>query len=100
MSEKRIKQSILVGALTSSFGIFISKTLGLIYITPLNALAKEGNMYFYSITYTYYDLLLKISSAGIPFAIAALVARYYAKEDYKTILLVKKMGISIIMALS
>lgn len=100
MSEKRIKQSILVGALTSSFGIFISKALGLIYITPLNAMAGEGNMYFYSITYTYYDLLLKISSAGIPFAIAALVARYYAKEDYKTVLLVKKLGTSIIMALS
>lgn len=100
MSEKRIKQSVLVGALTSSFGIFISKALGLLYLTPLNALAGESNMSFYSITYTYYDLLLKISSAGIPFAIAALVARYYAKEDYKTVLLVKKLGVSIIMALS
>ena len=56
MSEKRIKQSVLVGALTSSFGIFISKALGLLYLTPLNALAGESNMSFYSITYTYYDL--------------------------------------------
>lgn len=102
MSQKneRLKQSVLVGALTSSFGIFISKALGLIYYSPLSAIAGEDNMAFYSITYTYYDLLLKISSAGIPFAIAALVARYYAKEDYKTVLLVKKIGTSIIMALS
>ena len=100
MSKKPVKQSLMVAALASSFGIFISKTLGLLYYSPLSALAGESNMAFYSITYTYYDILLKISSAGIPFAIAALVARYYVKEDYKTVLLVKKLGISLIMGLS
>lgn len=100
MNNKKMKQSVLIGALTSSFGIFVSKALGLLYYTPLSALAGEGNMAFYSIVYTYYDLLLKVSSAGIPFAVAALVARYFAKEDYKTAMLVKKMGISLIMGLS
>ncbi|MBR3227535.1 MAG: oligosaccharide flippase family protein [Erysipelotrichaceae bacterium] len=100
MSKKPVKQSLMVAALASSFGIFVSKALGLLYYSPLSALAGESNMAFYSITYTYYDLLLKISSAGIPFAIAALVARYYVKEDYKTVLLVKKLGISLIMCLS
>lgn len=57
-------------------------------------------MVFYSIAYTYYDLLLQVSQAGIPFAIATLVAKYMLKEDYKTVLLVKKMGSSVIMALS
>ena len=100
MSKKVVKQSLLIGILTSSFGIFLSKALGLIYYSPLSALAGESNMSFYSITYTYYDQLLKISSAGIPFAIAALTARYYAKEDYKTVLLVRKLGTSVVMALS
>ena len=94
------KQSLMLAALTSSFGIFVSKALGLIYYSPLSLLAGEENMAFYSIAYTYYDLLLKISSAGIPFAIAALVSRYYAKEDYKTVLLIKRLGISFIMALT
>ena len=94
------KQSLMLAALTSSFGIFVSKALGLIYYSPLSSLAGEENMAFYSIAYTYYDLLLKISSAGIPFAIAALVSRYYAKEDYKTVLLIKRLGISIIMGLT
>lgn len=99
MSEKqnKRKQSLLIGALTGSFGIFISKVLGLFYVVPLNSLAGEGNMAFYSIAYTYYDLLLKISSVGIPFAIAALVAKYYARNDYKTVLLVKKLGSSILL---
>ncbi len=100
MTQKKMKQSILIGALTSSFGIFISKALGLLYFAPLSSFAGEENMAFYSIVYTYYDLLLKISSAGIPFAIAALVARYFAKEDYRTAMLARKLGTSLVMGLS
>lgn len=95
-----MKQSLLIGALTSSFGIFVSKLLGLLYYSPLSSIAGEGNMAFYSIAYTYYDLLLQISQAGIPFAIAVLVAKYASKQDYKTVLLVKKMGTSIVLGLS
>lgn len=98
--QRVVKQSLLMGALTSSFGVFISKVLGLLYYSPLSAMAGEGNMAFYSITYTYYDILLKISQAGIPFAIAALVAKYVAKEDYKTAIVVKKLGTSIVMGIS
>ena len=94
------KQSLLIGALASSFGVFVSKMLGLLYYSPLSSLAGEGNMAFYSITYTYYDLLLKISSAGIPFAIAAIVAKYVAHEDYKTAMVVRKLGTSLVMAIS
>ena len=100
MNKEKMKQSLLIGALTSSFGIFVSKLLGLLYYSPLSALAGESNMAFYSIVYTYYDLLLQISQAGIPFAIAALVAKYYSKQDYKTVLLVRKLGTAIVMALS
>lgn len=98
--KRVVKQSLLMGALTSSFGVFISKVLGLLYYSPLSAMAGEGNMAFYSITYTYYDILLKISQAGIPFAIAALVAKYVAKEDYKTAMVVRKLGTSIVMGIS
>jgi Polysaccharide biosynthesis protein. len=100
MNKEKIKQSLLMGALTSSFGIFVSKLLGLLYYSPLSQIAGESNMAFYSIVYTYYDLLLQISAAGIPFAIASLVAKYSAKEDYKTVLLIKKLGSSIVLLMS
>ena len=100
MNKEKMKQSLLIGALTSSFGIFVSKLLGLLYYSPLSAIAGESNMAFYSIVYTYYDLLLQISQAGIPFAIAALVAKYYAKDDCKSVLLVKKTGTRIVIGLS
>ena len=100
MTKENKKQSLLAGALTGSFGVFISKALGLFYVVPLNSLAGESNMAFYSITYTYYDMILKICQAGIPFAIAALVAKYVGREDYKTALLVRKLGTSFIMGMS
>lgn len=98
--NSKIKQSLIMGALTSSFGVFVSKLLGLLYYSPLSSIAGESNMMFYSVVYTYYETLLQISSAGIPFAVAALVAKYAAKKDYKTTLLVKKLGTSLIMVLS
>lgn len=103
MSEKTsnlMKKSILIGALTSSFGVFLSKVLGLLYYSPLCSLAGESNMAFYSISYTYYDVLLNISSAGIPFAITTLVSSYIAKDDYKSALFVKKIGTSFVLVLS
>ena len=100
MNKEKMKQSLLIGALTSSFGIFVSKLLGLLYYSPLSSIAGEENMAFYSIVYTYYDLLLQISQAGIPFAIAAMVAKYASKDDYKTVTLIKKMGTSIVMGLA
>ena len=103
MSDKRkeiIKKSILVGALTSSFGVFVSKILGLLYYSPLCALAGEGNMAFYSITYTYYDVLLNISQAGIPFAITTLVSSYVVRKDYRSALLVKRVGTAFVLLLS
>ena len=100
MNKDKMKQSLLIGALTSSFGIFVSKLLGLLYYSPLSSIAGESNMAFYSIAYTYYDLLLQISQAGIPFAIAVLVAKYASKDDYKSVMLVKKMGTSVVLGLS
>lgn len=96
--SKRLKQSFIIGSLTSSVGIFVSKMLGLLYIVPFTALAGgEGNMVFYSIAYTYYDLLLQICSAGLPFAIAALVAKYASKNDYKTVVIIRQLSFSLLL---
>lgn len=96
--SKRVKQSFIAGSLTSSAGIFISKALGLLYVVPFTALAGgEGNMIFYSAAYTYYDLLLQICTAGLPFAIAAMVAKYASKDDFKTVVLIKKLSASLLM---
>lgn len=96
-TKKEMGQSFLAGSLTSTAGIFIAKLIGLFYIIPFKEIIGQKNMVFFSASYDYYALLLQISAAGIPFALAALVAKYMAKEDYKTVRLVRQMGTGILM---
>ncbi len=88
----RKKQTLIIGALTSSAGIFVTKLLGIFYMVPFTALAGEMNLDFYSYAYGIYQILLNISLAGLPFAIATMVARYYIKEDYKAIEYIRKLA--------
>ena len=89
-SEK--KQSLILGALVGSAGIFLTKFIGMIYVIPFNALVGEGNMAFYSYAYRTYSYILNVSSAGFPFAIAALVAKYVVKNDYDAVVAIRKVS--------
>lgn len=95
--QEKMKQSFIRGSLTSSAGVFISKLIGLFYIVPFKSIIGQSNMVYYSAAYDYYNILLQISSAGLPFAIAALVAKYGAKQDYKTVMLVRRLSTAILM---
>ena len=98
MTQSKKKQSIIVGALTGTAGIFFTKALGLIYASPLSAMAGQ-DLVFYGRTYQMYDFLLSISLSGIPFAIATLVAKYVEKEDYESALMVRKIALPILSAI-
>ena len=89
---RRVRQSFIAGSLTSSAGIFLSKAIGLFYVVPFTAIATENNMVFYTGAYNYYNILLQISSAGLPYAIAAVIAKYASRDDYKTVLLVRRLS--------
>lgn len=87
------KQSVLLGGLISTAGIFISKFLGLIYVVPFDAILQSAaNKAYYSQTYSIYSYVLQIATAGLPFAVATLIAKYAARDDYRTCLLVKKIS--------
>ncbi|MBR2669304.1 MAG: oligosaccharide flippase family protein [Solobacterium sp.] len=94
--KKRIKQSFIMGSLTSSAGIFIAKALGLLYVVPFTSLATENNMIFYSSAYTFYSVLLQICTAGLPYATAAIVAKYADRDDWKSVILVRKLSTAIL----
>ncbi len=96
MSNK--KQSIIVGGLISTAGMFIAKLLGILYVVPLNAMAGES-MQYYGFAFTIYTYILNISTAGIPYAIATMVAKYSNIEDYRTTLMIKKISQGLMLAL-
>lgn len=95
----KVKHSIIIGALTSTFGIFLAKLIGLFYVAPFSLLATEANMVYYSNAYTLYDVILNVSAAGIPFAVSSLIAKYYEEKNYKTVLLINRLS-SIILLVS
>lgn len=88
------KQSIIAGGLISSAGIFFSKFIGLFYAVPYYSILgnDNGNIAYYGVAFVIYSYLLNICTAGFPFAIATLVAKYTSKGDYQTTLLIKKLS--------
>ncbi len=91
-NHKDKKNSLLVGGLTSTAGLFITKAIGILYVAPFRAMVGAENYVYYAAGYELYDLMLTISLAGLPFAIAAIVSKYMEKEDYKSVMLVKKIS--------
>ena len=51
-------------------------------------------MGYYGQAYNIYSYVLNVFTAGFPFAVATLVARYTVLKDAKTVLLVKKISLS------
>jgi stage V sporulation protein B len=73
LSEQR-KQNYLSGAAILAFTTALTKIIGLIYKYPvLNILGDAGAAHF-DVTYRVYNLLLTISTAGIPVALSRLIA--------------------------
>lgn len=92
------KQSMITGALISSAGIFIAKFIGLFYAVPFNTLlGNSANVAMYGVAYSLYSYLLNIFTAGFPFAVATLIARYTSRGDYKTSLLIKKISMLVMI---
>lgn len=76
--------NFLKGAAILGIAGGIVKILGAIYRLPLSNIIKSEGMGYYQTAYPFYTLLLTISTAGFPIAIAKLVSERRAIEDYKS----------------
>ncbi len=74
--------SFIKGAAILGIAGGIVKILGAIYRLPLANLIGSEGMGYYQTAYPLYTLLLTISTAGFPVAIAKLVSEKRAIEDY------------------
>ena len=76
------RQKTLVGGV-SILGVagIICKIVGVLYRIPLAHLIGPEGMGVYHKVYPAYNLLLTISSAGLPVAISRMVAHYVTRED-------------------
>ena len=75
--------SFIKGATILASAGLIVKILGAIYRIPIGNIIKTEGMGYYQTAYPFYVLLLTISTAGFPVAIAKLVSERRAIGDYK-----------------
>lgn len=94
-NKNSAKKSIIASGLIGTGGLFVAKLLGLVYSIPFSSiLGSEAYMGYYGQAYNIYSYVLMVFTAGFPFAIATLVARYTVLNDAKTVLLIKKISIA------
>ena len=75
--KKKLKQnSFLNGAFIATFGIVISKILGMVYVIPFYAIIGGTGGALYGYAYTIYNLFQSLSCAGIPNAISKIISEY------------------------
>lgn len=76
--------SFLKGAAILGIAGVIVKILGAIYRIPLTNIITNEGMGYYQTAYPLYTLLLTVSTAGFPIAIAKLVSEKRAIGDFKS----------------
>lgn len=68
------KKSLMSGAFSLAAAGLISKILGVIYIVPLQNMAKDYAMGLYQMAYSIYLVMLMVTTAGIPLAISKMIS--------------------------
>lgn len=92
-------QNYLKGAAVLGIAGIIVKILGAVYRIPLSNIIKDEGIGYYQTAYPIYVLLLTISTAGIPVAIAKLVSEKRALGDYRNAHKVFKVSLVGLVAL-
>ena len=77
------EHNFLKGAFILSIAAIVVKILGAIYRIPLSNLIKSEGMGYFQTAYPYYTLLLTVSTAGFPVAIAKLISEKRSEGDYR-----------------
>lgn len=93
MTTKR--QSFLRGAaLLAAAGVAV-KVIGACYKIPLGAVLGPVGMANFSIAYNIYALLFVLSTAGVPSAVAKMVAEAYAEGDRAKMQMIYRSALSV-----
>lgn len=88
-----MSNNIIRGTMLLTGATFLSKFLGMIYVIPFNELVGETGGALFSFAYTPYNILVSISTVGVPLAVSKFVSKYNSLEDYETGLRMFKVGI-------
>src|SRR5699024_11449754 len=89
--------NIVRGTMLLTVATFLSKFLGMIYVIPFNELVGAKGGALFNFAYTPYNILISISTIGVPLAVSKYVSKYNAIGDYYTEMGMFKAGIFIMI---
>ena len=79
MSEQSKKQSFLGGAAILAGAVAVVKVIGALYKLPLNNILGDVGKTYFQTAYEIYNVLLTVSTAGLPLAISKLTSQAHAQ---------------------
>ncbi|MBR5470708.1 MAG: polysaccharide biosynthesis protein [Oscillibacter sp.] len=79
MSNQPKKQSFLGGAAVLAAAVAVVKIIGFFYKVPLNNILGEVGKTYFQTAYEIYNVLLTVSTAGLPLAISKLTSQAHAQ---------------------
>lgn len=81
MSNRKQNDFILQAGILAAAG-FISRIIGLLYTSPVQAIIGDEGFGYYSTAYNFYTIVLLISSYSIPSAISKVIAQKLSVKEY------------------
>ncbi len=83
-SEKSgVKNNFIAQAGILAAAGIVSRIIGLLYKSPLHDVIGDRGMGYYQVAYSYYTIILLVSSYSIPSAISKVIAQRLALKEYR-----------------
>ena len=84
MSDTK-KQSFLHGTALLALATAMVKVIGALYKIPLNAIIGEQGFGYFNTAYQIYNVLLMISTAGLPVAMSRMISQASSLGNYRQV---------------
>ena len=85
MSDAQKKQNFLQGTALLAMATAIVKLIGAFYKIPLNAIIGEKGFGYFNTAYEIYNVLLMISTAGLPVAMSRMISQASSLKHYNQV---------------
>ncbi len=85
MSNAEKKQNFLQGTALLAMATAIVKVIGALYKIPLNAIIGEQGFGYFNTAYEIYNVLLMISTAGLPVAMSRMISQASSLNHYNQV---------------
>ncbi|MCI9073970.1 MAG: oligosaccharide flippase family protein, partial [Lachnospiraceae bacterium] len=83
MSGGKKRDSFILQAGILAAAGFISRIIGLLYVSPVTRIIGHVGLGYYQSAYNYYAIVLMISSYSIPSAISKVIAQKLSLREYR-----------------